>query len=226
MTDFLLIHGAWHGGWCWNAVLDRIRARGHRAVAPTLTGLADRSHLFSPSIGLNTHIADVVNTARWEEMDDIVLCGHSYGGMVISGAAELLEGKLAGIVFVDAFFPSDGQSCGDITGHVTPRDSAIPPPPADWFGIANADDCARVAQLMTPHPANTIGDRITLSGARERVPKKAYVLAGNRKRPYFQGPYEALSKNPTWRTFDLPTGHHPMLDAPDALVNIFVEMST
>nr|WP_283807714.1 alpha/beta hydrolase [Bradyrhizobium sp. LTSPM299] len=216
----MLVHGGWHGAWCWSGVLQRLRSSGHRAFAPTLTGLADRSHLFGSDIGLDTHIADVVSTVRWEEMDGIVLCGHSYGGMVISGAAEQLEGKLAGIAFIDAFFPLDGQSCSDLSGRVVARDAAIPPPPAESFGIADADECARVARLMTPHPSNTVSDKIALSGARERVAKKAYIVAGNRERSYFQKPYETLSQDPAWQTFALPTGHHPMLDAPDALVDV------
>lgn len=105
MSVFLLVHGAWHGAWCWKRLEGSLQRRGHEPLSITLTGLADRSHLFSPEIGLSTHIDDVVSAAKWAELDDFVLCGHSYGGMVISGAAEMLEERLRGIIFMDAFFP-------------------------------------------------------------------------------------------------------------------------
>src|SRR6201985_2153222 len=85
---FVLVHGAWHGGWCWRRVADKLRAKGHRVSTPTLTGLADRSHLLSEKVNLTTHVTDVVNLLRWEELTDIVLCGHSYGGLVVTGAAD------------------------------------------------------------------------------------------------------------------------------------------
>ena len=88
MTDIVLVHGAWHGGWCWREVAERLRSAGHRVFAPTLTGLADRAHLLSRETGLETHILDIVNLLEWEELDDAVLCGHSYGGMVVTGAAD------------------------------------------------------------------------------------------------------------------------------------------
>src|SRR5438128_9540659 len=88
MATFVLVHGAWHGSWCWNRVRKALEAQGHAVFTPTLTGLAERSHLLSPQIDLETHILDVVNLIRWEELSDVVLCGHSYGGAVISGAAD------------------------------------------------------------------------------------------------------------------------------------------
>jgi len=87
---FVLVHGAWHGGWCWQRVADRLRGGGHTVFTPTLTGLGERSHLLRAGIDLKTHIADVVNVMKWEGLSDVVLCGHSYGGMVISGVAEAL----------------------------------------------------------------------------------------------------------------------------------------
>jgi pimeloyl-ACP methyl ester carboxylesterase len=225
MTDFLLVHGGWHGGWCWNGLADRLRAKGGRVVAPTLTGLADRSHLFGPEITLETHITDVVNTAKWMEMKDIVLCGHSYGGMVISGAAEHLEDRLRGIVFIDAFFPANGQSCSELMGTSPAQDAALPPPPVEAFDIADPEGRAQVERLMTPHPANAARQPVRLTGARERVARKAYVLATGRERPYFAAPYHALAQDPAWRVYETPTGHHPMIDAPDQLTDILLEVA-
>jgi pimeloyl-ACP methyl ester carboxylesterase len=109
---FVLVHGAWHGGWCWRRVADLLTRQGHRVFTPTLTGLGERSHLLNSAIDLETHITDVVNVFRWENIENAVLCGHSYGGWVISGVAEALESlavPLAAIVFLDAHLPENGQ---------------------------------------------------------------------------------------------------------------------
>ena len=92
MTTFVLVHGAWHGGWCYARVREKLQAMGHTVFTPTMTGLCDRSHLLSPSVGLQTHILDVANLLAWENLSEVVLCGHSYGGMVISGVADALDG--------------------------------------------------------------------------------------------------------------------------------------
>jgi pimeloyl-ACP methyl ester carboxylesterase len=108
---FVLVHGAWHGGWCWRRVADRLRSDGHAVFTPTLTGLGERSHLLRPGIDLATHVADIVNVMRCERLSDVVLCGHSYGGFVISGVAEEMPALIRSIVFLDAFVPKSGDKC-------------------------------------------------------------------------------------------------------------------
>ena len=115
-----LVHGAGHGGWCWQRVADRLTAKGHRVFAPTLTGLGERSHLLNDKIDLTTHISDIVNEIKWKDLDQIVLVGHSYGGMVITGVAEQLVSRIASIVYLDAFLPGDGQSVTDVVNAVAP----------------------------------------------------------------------------------------------------------
>src|SRR5277367_6793049 len=114
-STFVLVHGAWHGGWCWQHVAERLHRGGHRVLTPTLTGLGERSHLLRAGIDLKTHIADVVNVMKWERLTDVVLCGHSYGGFVISGVAEQMAAAIRSIVFLDAFLPNDGESVQDLT---------------------------------------------------------------------------------------------------------------
>src|SRR5580700_4446867 len=123
---FVLVHGAWHGGWCWQRVAERLRSGGHAVFTPTLTGLGERSHLLRAGIDLKTHIADVVNVMKWEGLSDVVLCGHSYGGFVISGVAEQMAPAIRSIVFLDAFVPRNGENTLDLTG------------PAVQEGIRNA----------------------------------------------------------------------------------------
>ncbi|MEA2924822.1 MAG: hypothetical protein QOD25_1944, partial [Alphaproteobacteria bacterium] len=107
---FVLVHGAWHGGWCWRRVSDLLEKQGHKVFAPTMTGLGERSHLIGGKIDLATHVTDIVNVIKWEGLNDIVLVGHSYGGVVISGVAEQMREALGSIVFLDAFLPANGDS--------------------------------------------------------------------------------------------------------------------
>src|SRR5205807_2556337 len=109
VTTFVLVHGSWHGGWCWRRVADRLERGGHKVYTPTLTGLGERVHLLTASVDLNTHITDVVNVIKFENLSNIVLVGHSYAGCVISGVAEQMLPAIASIVFVDAFLPQDGE---------------------------------------------------------------------------------------------------------------------
>ena len=107
---FVLVHGAWHGGWCWRRVADRLEAKGHKVFTPTMTGLGPCSHLLNKDVNLSTHITDIINFIEWENLSDFVLVGHSYGGFVISGVAEKVGAKIGSIVFLDAFVPEDGES--------------------------------------------------------------------------------------------------------------------
>src|ERR1700746_2403292 len=104
---FVLVHGAWHGGWCWRRVADQLRREGHAVFTPTLTGLGERAHLLAPGIDLSPHVADIVNMMRWEGLSEVILCGRSYGGFVISGVAEAMAARIRSIVFLDAFLPGN-----------------------------------------------------------------------------------------------------------------------
>src|SRR6185312_7608074 len=107
--NFVLVHGSWHGGWCWRRVADLLEKRGHKVFTPTLTGLGERSHLMSAMITLDTHITDVANVIKWEGLENVVLVGHSYAGFVISGVAEKVLPSISSIVFLDAFLPQNGE---------------------------------------------------------------------------------------------------------------------
>src|SRR5215467_12577868 len=113
MTSFVLVHGAWHGSWCWKRVRRSLQSHGHEVFTPTLTGIAERSHLLTPQVDLETHINDVANLILWEELDDVVLCGHSYGGCVISGVADRVSDRIGALVYLDAFILEDGQGLFD-----------------------------------------------------------------------------------------------------------------
>jgi pimeloyl-ACP methyl ester carboxylesterase len=227
----VLVHGAWHGGWCWQRVADRLRGGGHRVFTPTLTGLGERSHLLRTGIDLQTHITDVVNVLKWELLTDVVLCGHSYGGFVISGVAEAMASAIRSIVFLDAFVPRNGETVQDLTGPAVQDgirsalqqgDLAIPPRPAEAFGV-NAADRAWVDRLCVGQPIGTFTDKITLTGARDRIARESYIRAKSYVNPGFDRAYDALKSDPSWRTYDVPCGHDVMVDAPDRLTEILLE---
>src|ERR1700704_1085203 len=113
MSTYVLVHGAWHGSWCWKRVRKALQAQGHEVFTPTLTGVGERSHLLSLQINLETHVNDVVSLIQWEELSDVVLCGHSYGGCVISGVADKMPSRLRALVYLDAFVLENGESLHD-----------------------------------------------------------------------------------------------------------------
>jgi pimeloyl-ACP methyl ester carboxylesterase len=231
---FVLVHGSWHGGWCWRRVADRLEAKGHKVYAPTLTGVGERSHLLNASINLDTHIADVVNVIKWENLSNIVLVGHSYAGFVISGVAEkVAPGTIGSAVFLDAFVPASGESLVSIA---TPAireqlqalaakgEVAAKPAPAAFFKL-NAKDEPWVNEQCTPHPLGSMTQPITVTGARERIAKKSYIRTTIYNSPAFAKVYAQLKDDKAWRMYEIESGHDAMLDAPDRLTEILLEVA-
>jgi pimeloyl-ACP methyl ester carboxylesterase len=232
MATFVLVHGAWHGGWCWRRVARLLRSGGHDVFTPTLTGLCERSHLLNPTINVETHILDVVNEMKWQDLANVVLVGHSYGGMVISGVAERMEKAIASLVMLDAFMPESGQALIDIVpGQM--RDSfmaaqrsgatVIPPRAAAIFKV-NEKDRAWVDAQCTPQPIQTLFEKLSLAGARERIGKKTYIRAKGYDSPYFDLGLETARKR-GWRTYEVPCGHDVMLDMPERLAEILQDVA-
>jgi pimeloyl-ACP methyl ester carboxylesterase len=227
---FVLVHGSWHGGWCWRRVADRLERRGHKVYAPTLTGLGERSHLLAATVDLNTHITDVVNVIRFEELNNIVLVGHSYAGCVISGVAEQMLPAIGSIVFVDAFLPEDGQRMLDLTP-ANLRDAALaaqskgeiarPIVPAAAFKV-NEQDQAWVNSKLTPQPLGPTFTPNKFTGAREKVAKKTYIRASGYPMPSFDKWLAQCQADPTWRTNSVDCGHDIMVDRPDELTELLV----
>jgi pimeloyl-ACP methyl ester carboxylesterase len=229
-ATFVLVHGAWHGGWCYARTAALLRARGHQVYTPTLSGLADRAHLFSGAITLSTHIADIVNLIKWEDLNDVVLCGHSYGGMVISGVAEQVSECIASLVFLDAFIPEAGDCLFDI----------VPLPVADFLADAGANggvgitplsaalfavnegDRARVDALCTLQPIGTFTEKLPSVAGRERIASKHYIFAsGYADGGLFKGFHARVAQDPGWTTAVVDCGHDVMLDQPERLAELF-----
>jgi pimeloyl-ACP methyl ester carboxylesterase len=228
-ATFVLVHGAWHGGWCWRRVADLLRAARHVVYTPTLTGLGDRSHLFSSTVGLHTHVHDIVNLIEWEGLNDVVLCGHSYGGTVITGVAEAAEKRLAAMVYLDAFIPAAGQSLLDIASPESQvrlraalaQGAGLAPIPAAAFGVNEADR-AWVDARCTPQPGATFTDALPAVGAYERVAAKHYVRALDYASTPFDGFAAAHDARADWVVTRLRGGHDLMLDSPRELADVLL----
>jgi len=187
MASFVLVHGAWHGSWCWKRVRKGLQAQGHEIFTPTLTGVAERSHLLSPAVNLETHILDIVNLIHWEELTDLVLCGHSYGGCVISGVADRMPERIRSLVYLDAFVPEDGDNqLQHLPEMLATRllEGAknvgegwkVPPIPAAVFNV-NAADREWVDRQCTLHPLATMQQRLRLTGGLQKIKNITFILA-------------------------------------------------
>jgi pimeloyl-ACP methyl ester carboxylesterase len=219
-STFVLVHGAWQGGWVWGRFADRLRAQGHTVFAPTLTGLGERSHLRRDDVNATTHMTDVVNVIRYERLDGIVLVGHSYGGNVISGVAEIVPERIASMVFVDAFIPDNGDAVVDLVAPALKEailaaavrgDTTAPVRNAAAFNV-NEKDRAWVDALSVPQPIGAMIEKLKLSGARERIANKTYIRASGYPNISFDAAF-ARAKAEGWRTYAVPCGHNVMIDA-------------
>jgi pimeloyl-ACP methyl ester carboxylesterase len=230
---FVLVHGAWHGGWCWRRVADLLEAKGHKVFTPTLTGLGERSHLLRAGINVSTHVTDVVNVLKWEGLSDVVLCGHSYGGLVVSGVAEQSAAAIGSIVFLDAFVPENGDSMAALTSQMvrdtlkaaTERgDLGVPARAAAAF-LVNEKDQAWVDKMCVPQPIGTMTEAMKLTGAREKIGKKSYIRAVSYPNPGFDVAYARVKADKSWRTYEVPCGHDVMVDMPERLAEILLEVA-
>jgi pimeloyl-ACP methyl ester carboxylesterase len=235
MATFVLVHGAWHGRWCWKRVRKALQARGHDVFTPTLTGVGERSHLLSQQVNLDTHISDVENLMRWEDLSDVVLCGHSYGGCVIGGVADHVPERIRALVYLDAFVLESGENLAQHIPESQYRQLLegvqaigegwkVPPIPAEVFNV-NAADREWVNRQCTMQPLDTFEQRIQVSGDARKIAHVTFVLATG----FVEGspfpPFYEKAKAQGWKTMTVPCGHDVMLDLPDELTGILVDVS-
>jgi pimeloyl-ACP methyl ester carboxylesterase len=232
---FVLLHGAWHGGWCWRRVSDLLEKKGHKVFTPTLTGVGERSHLMSKDVVLDTHITDVVNVFKWEDLKDVCLVVHSYGGWPGSGALEQIGDRVSSIVWLDAFKPENGQRGFDFASEFSRKallaavekgEPGRPAPKAEAFAVVNEKDRAWVDSKTTPQPNGVALQPIKLTGAREKIAKKTYIRAAKYPQEAFDKALAECKADKTWRTFEVTnSGHDVMVDAPDWLVEVLLQVS-
>ncbi|MFO0597549.1 MAG: alpha/beta hydrolase family protein [Myxococcaceae bacterium] len=227
---FVLVHGAWHGGWCWAEVIALLKERGHTAVAPTLTGLAERAKELSAEVNLTTHVDDVVKAC--DGLEHVILVGHSYGGLVISAAVDRLAPKLDRLVYLDAFLPEPGQ-CGfdlmkkEYGQHWKERAKGGPGVPpmlsAKAMGVTDEKRAKEVDAKLTPHPLATFEEKVQFDLEKWKGLKKSYLRAA--KYSGF-GPTAVRAKKEGLEVQELDSGHDVMLAAPAALAAALDRMVT
>ena len=229
MATFVLVHGAWTGGWGYKKTARLMRAQGHEVYVVTLTGLGERSHLASPGITLSTHIQDVVNVFEYEDIEDAILVGHSYGGMVIAGVSGRVADRIRTLVYLDAFLPADGQALWDIAGEQGRQfyidgQRTTPGLIAPMGLPATPEDPALVQigrRKVDRHPLLTLTEPVRLDGSERKIARRTYILAT--RQPAFQRFYDQVKDDPAWTTRTIATGHLVMMEDPEGLARLLME---
>jgi pimeloyl-ACP methyl ester carboxylesterase len=222
---FLVCHGAWSGGWAWKKMHPLMQAAGHRLFTPSYTGLGERAHLANPSIDLESHIEDVLNVIKYEDLRDIVLLGHSYGGMVATGVADRISDRVAQLIYLDAFVPRDGQSLFDLneSGRQHLQEAAksgdgwrVPPmqSPPDTLPA----DVEWLAARRVPMPIKCFETKLKLRNGEPTLPR-SYICATRITPADTFGPFAKRAKSEAgWRCYEIDASHTPNVTAPDALM--------
>ena len=233
-ATFVLVHGAWHGGWCWQKLTPLLRAAGHEVYTPTLTGLGERAHLLSPQIGLDTHIADIAAVLDYEDLHNVILVGHSYGSMVITGVAEAAAQRLDHLVFLDAFIPQNGQSLFDTIPDQGAAMRKIAAESGDgWkvplsqatFGVTDEADVAWMTARITAHPLRSFEEPVRLTDRAALAVPRSYILC-RKEGPSGFDSFALQAQRDGWGYYELMTGHDAMITVPEALATILLAVAS
>jgi pimeloyl-ACP methyl ester carboxylesterase len=227
---FVLVHGAWHGGWCWGKVAATLRGRGHTVITPTQTGLGERAHLLSKSITLDTFVEDIVNVIKFEELKDIVLVGHSFGGNAISGTADRMPERIKQLVYLDAAMLENGQSVFSMlppdvvaartkAAQETSGGLSIPAPPAVAFGLSDPAQQAWLTARLTPHPFGTFTSPLNLKNKVGNGLPAVYISCTDPAYGPLQASRDWVKKN-GMKTVEIKTGHDAMVMEPERLTDM------
>jgi pimeloyl-ACP methyl ester carboxylesterase len=227
---FVLIHGAWHGGWCWRRVSDRLRASGHKVFTPTLTGLGARAHLVR-SASLETFRLDIVGLIEAEELERVILVGHSFGGLVATMVADRLPQRLQCLVYLDAVVGEAGKSAFDAlpaavvaqrlrAAQETSGGISFPVPPPQAFGVTDPSDQAWLRAHLTPHPLASYTDRLTLDHPVGNGLRKIYIAATAPEYAPLAATRAAVRMQPDWDWREIAAGHDAMVTAPHRLAEM------
>jgi pimeloyl-ACP methyl ester carboxylesterase len=233
---FVLIHGAWHGGWCWGEVASLLRGRGHRVHTPTQTGLGERRHLLSRSITLDTFVDDIANVLIFEDLHDVILVGHSFGGNAVSGVADRMPVRIRKLVYLDSIVLEGGQSPFGViapdlaaarikAAEESSAGLSLPVPPPAAFGVSDAAHAEWLLARMTPHPLSTFQSTLKLTNPVGNGCSKVYVRCADPIYPPLQPSRDYVAAR-GWRIVDIATGHDAMVSAPRELADLLEAEAT
>jgi len=241
MATFVLVHGAWHGGWCWQKVTPFLEAAGHEVYAPSLTGMAERVSELSPDVGLDTHIQDIVGLLEERNLHDVILVGHSYGGMVITGVVDRVPERIAHLVYLDTFVPRDGESMVDVSPLVVrlllrkeSRGDGWRVDSQGTYGVTTEPDRSWVLAKVTPQPLKTLEQPLHLKNPDivATKPRTRIECSGGgflfslmrqlMRRLLVKGAFPPAEAG--WRLRQLPTGHDAMITMPRELADLLLEV--
>ena len=232
---FLLVHGSWLGGWCWRRVEDRLRSAGHRVYAPTMTGVGDRSHMLNPGITPDTWVRDIEQVLRNEELSEVVIVGHSFGGRVVTGVVDRDPDLIGQVVFLDSALPERGKSLLDqmpeaarasrIAASASTGGLGIPPPTARRLGVEDSADQAWLDRRMTPQPFGTHAVALDFSNPIGNGRPVSFIEFTNPVFPYSELAARFARAQPGWDVRSLATGHMAMITEPDQLTEMLLEIA-
>ena len=230
MSTYVLVHGAWHGGWCWDLVAPRLVAAGHQVKTPTLTGLGERCHLASRAIDLETHISDLLNHIAYENLKEVVLVAHSYAGFVAYGLADRNAAAIGRLILLDAFIPRDGETMADHVGGrgdeyrtaaAKDPDWLAPPPPISVLGVGD-EDASWAEPRMTPQPVQTYLQPATVGPGMEFIASKLYISCTSPALATLDESKRRIAEA-GWPVVELACGHDAMIAAPEELTGILLQ---
>ncbi len=235
MTDFILLHGAFHGGWCWPRVAEPLRAAGHRVFTPTQTGLGDRAHLLHAGITLDTFTQDLVAVLETEELTRAVLVGHSFGGCAITGAADRVPARIRQLIYLDSAIPRDGRTTLELgtpdaaatrrrLAEQTGRVSVAPPDPSE-YAVPPGPDADWLRRRMTPHPFGTMASPLHLSAPPGNGLPRTYVACTGPEYAPLAGHRAWVRAQPGWAWRGLAAGHDAMVTAPALLTDLLLDLT-
>jgi pimeloyl-ACP methyl ester carboxylesterase len=226
MANYVLVHGAWGGGQSYDRTAADLRAAGHEVLVARLKGLGSRSDELHPGITLTDHIADVCDQVAQAGIDRFILAGHSYGGMVITGIAARLGGRIDAIAYIDAFLPGDGQSLWDVTGafeHAWYIDSQKFTP--GLVAPIGSVDFEPVPGMVGRHPLLTLTEAVRLTGEETKIPRRAYIFANDWQPTPFTRFRDQVRGDPAWECHESKASHFVMADQPEQLLGILLGLA-
>jgi pimeloyl-ACP methyl ester carboxylesterase len=231
---FLLIHGAWHGGWVWNEISEILNYQGYSVSTPTLTGLGEKKHLLSSKITIDTFIEDVVNHIIFENLNNIILVGHSFAGSVISGVADKLKDRIQKLIYFDAVILKDGQKPFDIAPKELVKQRielakrfgnsiSIPAPSADAFGVFDVKKSLLLEEKLTPHPLSSYQSKLKIKNEIGNGIPLFYIFCNDPVYKSLESSRKVVRKL-KWPIFELNAGHDAMLTHPKETLNLLMKI--